>query len=334
MVWIKRGISLLLFAILVYLFMPLLKELRGMGALLRQADWAWLVAAVLIQVVSYLSLAEANRLLLHPFPGRIRLGRMMGVLPALAFIEVTVPSAGASGIVLRARLLGKSGYSLEASTFTVAIESLFIGGFMLLAALLGLAYMLRSGEIRIYQILLLALLTMMLVVAGVIAIWYGRDQEQVKSMALRLNAAANRWRKKYRRDCVADEAVVVRVEGFYSGLRQLDSRITGLSLLTSFGRVSLDIASLGACFLAFNYRISAGALLTGYGLMLLVSGLAALPGGLGMADLSLPVIYARLGAPGAVAVAAALAYRLIAWWLLRFIGFITWQILESKKNEN
>jgi uncharacterized protein (TIRG00374 family) len=93
----------------------------------------------------------------------------------------------------------------------------------------------------------------------------------------------------------------------------------------------LDVASLGACFLAFNYFISFGVLLTGYGLMLLLSGLASLPGGLGMADLSLSVIYARLGAPGAVAVAAALSYRLIAWWLLRFIGFVSWQVLEARR---
>jgi uncharacterized protein (TIRG00374 family) len=98
----------------------------------------------------------------------------------------------------------------------------------------------------------------------------------------------------------------------------------------TLGRVALDVASLGACFLAFGYNVPPGVLLTGYGLMLLLSTLSALPGGLGLADASLAVIYARLGAPGAVAVAAALAYRLIAFWLLRFIGFINWQILEAK----
>jgi uncharacterized protein (TIRG00374 family) len=65
-------------------------------------------------------------------------------------------------------------------------------------------------------------------------------------------------------------------------------------------------------------------------LVLVLSGLAALPGGLGLVDASLAVIFARLGAPGAVAVAAALSYRLIAFWLVRFIGFVSWQILEAR----
>ncbi len=69
----------------------------------------------------------------------------------------------------------------------------------------------------------------------------------------------------------------------------------------------------------------------GYGLMLLLSGLAALPGGLGLTEASLAVIFARLGAPGAVAIAAALTYRLLAFWLLRLVGFASWQVLEVRR---
>jgi uncharacterized protein (TIRG00374 family) len=90
------------------------------------------------------------------------------------------------------------------------------------------------------------------------------------------------------------------------------------------------VASLGVCFALFNFAIPIGVLLTGYGLTLLLSALASLPGGLGLADFSLAVIYARLGVPGGVAVAAGLSYRLIAFWLIRFIGFVTWQVLEVR----
>jgi uncharacterized protein (TIRG00374 family) len=90
------------------------------------------------------------------------------------------------------------------------------------------------------------------------------------------------------------------------------------------------VAALGACFAAFGYWLPPGTLLTGYGLMLLLSGLAALPGGLGLADASLAVIFARLSAPGAVSLVAALSYRLISFWLLRLIGFLSWQILEAQ----
>ena len=144
MVWFKRLIALAAFAVLLYLFWPLVGELRKAGPLFRQAHWGWLGVAAVIQVVSYASLAHLNRLLLQPFSGRIGILRMMAILPAFAFIEVAIPSAGASGVVLRVRYLGQSGYTPEASVFTLALESLYLGVIMTLASLLGVGYLLGS----------------------------------------------------------------------------------------------------------------------------------------------------------------------------------------------
>jgi uncharacterized membrane protein YbhN (UPF0104 family) len=50
-----------------------------------------------------------------------------------------------------------------------------------------------------------------------------------------------------------------------------------------------------------------------------------------MTEALVPVIFSRLGVPGAIALAAGLTYRLIAFWLVRFVGYISWLILERKK---
>ena len=330
MTWIKRLFVLALLAILFYLFLPVARELKDLGSVVREASLPWLLAAVAIQFISYTSLTWLNKLLLRPFPGKIGFWHMMAVLPAIAFIEVTVPSMGASGVILRVRLLGRSGYSAESSTFTVAMEGLFIGVMMFAVSLLGLAYMLRTGEVRQFQLVLLGMVVLLLVVLSALAIWFGRDRRQVARLLLGLNAATNRWRAKFNRPLADGSAIVPKVDQFYKGLEQMGRLPVYPYFLAAFIRVSLDIATLGACFIAFHYIIPLGVLLTGYGLMLLVSGLSAIPGGLGIAELSLSVIYARLGAPGAVAVAAALTYRLIAWWLVRFAGFISWQVLEVR----
>jgi len=121
-----------------------------------------------------------------------------------------------------------------------------------------------------------------------------------------------------------------RLDGFYDGLAYLGRRPHWPFWLAAMERVVLDVATLGACFAAFHFAVSPAVLLTGYGLILLLSALAALPGGLALADVSVAVIFARLGIVGAVAIAASLAYRLIAFWLVRMVGFIAWQILEWK----
>ena len=330
MIWLKRLIALAALAVLLYLFWPLVGELRKAGPLFRNAHWGWLGIAVIIQVISYACLAQLNRLFLRPFPGRIGLLRMMAILPAFAFIEVAIPSAGASGVVLRVRYLGQSGYTPEASVFTLALESLYLGVIMTAVSLLGVGYLLSNRQLSTTQISLLALAVCLLLALFALAVWVSRDRERMRRLILYLAKRWNRLALRLRQTPLEGESVNRRVDSFYDGLSNYTFQPLLQGLVFTILRVVLDIATLAACFMAFIYIVPLGILLTGYGLMLSLSGLGALPGGLGMADLSLAVVYARLGAPGAVAVAAALAYRLIAFWLLRFIGFISWQVLEAR----
>jgi uncharacterized protein (TIRG00374 family) len=330
MKWIRWALSLITFTIVLYLFWPLIGELRAAADLFRQAHWGWLATAALTQVVSYGFLAWLNYLLLLPFQGKISFWLLMAILPAMAFIQVAIPSAGASGIVLRARFLGRSGYTAEASTFTLALESIYLTAVMIGMALAGLGYLIRSGELNTSQLAILSGVAFLVLVVGILIYWAGRERRRAKRWAGWLVGQWNGLAPRFRQSPYPLEDLYTRIDGFYDGLKQLGQAPRWPFLVMTLGRVALDVASLGACFLAFGYNVPPGVLLTGYGLMLLLSTLSALPGGLGLADASLAVIYARLGAPGAVAVAAALAYRLIAFWLLRFIGFINWQILEAK----
>ena len=50
-----------------------------------------------------------------------------------------------------------------------------------------------------------------------------------------------------------------------------------------------------------------------------------------MTEAFIPVIFSRLGVPGPVAIAAGLTYRLIAFWLVRFVGYISWLVLERRR---
>jgi uncharacterized protein (TIRG00374 family) len=325
---LKRGVTVIAFAVLIYLFWPFIGELRHIFDLLRTASWGWFGLAVVIQALSYASLTGLNFLLLKPFQGKISFWRLLAILPSIAFIEVALPSGGASGVILRARLLGRRGYSVESSTFTVILEMIYLSVFMVAISLSGLWYLIQRGEIQLSQLALLASMTAAVPVAGLLIYRTGRKREGGKVLAGWFMARWNRLMALLHRPPYRQENLDAHLDSFYEGLSQLGQTRRWPFLMAAGGRVFLDVVSLGACFATFHYAIPLGILLTGYGLTLLLSGLASLPGGLGLADLSLAVIYARLGAPGAVAVAAALCYRLMAFWLVRFIGFVTWQMLE------
>jgi glycosyltransferase 2 family protein len=329
-VWIRRLFSVFAFGVVFYLFWPLMRELRTVIDLYKHAQWVWLGLAVSIQFISYACLAALNYLLLSPFSGKIGFWRLMAVLPALAFIEVALPSAGLSGIVLRARLLGKNGYSLEASSFTLLMEVIYIASVTVSVSSAGVWYLLKSGGIPPSQLVSLIVILMLLIIGGFLFYRIGLDKQRGWLWAKWIVMQWNHVMQAFGRPAISTENLTNRVSRFSEGLSQL-KRIPQIFLFgMAVSRVVLDVATLGACFIAFRYTISFGILLIGYGLVLVLSGLAALPGGLGLVDASLAVIFARLGAPGAVAVAAALSYRLMAFWLVRFVGFVFWQILEAR----
>ncbi len=329
MKWIKRVFTLFALGVLVYLFWPLIGEIRASLNLFLHAQWQWLLLALLLQFLSYASLTGLNYLLLQSFQGKISFWRVMVILPTIAFIEVAVPSAGASGVVLHARYLGRSGYSAEVSTFTTVLEGIYLAVAMVFVSFSGFWYLFRQGDFSQLQTAILVGLTIIVLAVGAFSVWAFRDRNRARKVALLLSARWNRLAPRIHQKIYTSEEVSTRVDLFYDDLKKLRHRSPLPFLFFSFGRVILDVATLGVCFIIFSYPLQFGVLVTGYGLMLALSGLGAVPGGLGLAEASAAVIYARLGAPGAVAIAAALAFRLITFWLIRFVGFINWQILEA-----
>jgi uncharacterized protein (TIRG00374 family) len=330
MVWVKRIISLVALAIVIYLFWPLIGEIRAAFYLIKKAHWIWLPLIIAMQLISYGFLIWLNQLALKPFPGKIGFTKMAALLTSMAFIEVAVPSAGASGLVLRARLLGKYGYSYEAATFSLVLETIYLVIALASIGLLGFIYLVRQGDLTTFRIIEIILVAILLIA---LMVWLWRVIVDPTRSRRFLVKSVNLWNRFFARFKRLDlPALVERLTTFQTDLAQLSSIPRWKFFASAYGRIMLDVITLGMCFYMFRYAINPSTLFTGYGLMAILSGLAALPGGLGLADASIPVLFSRLGTPGSYALVAGLSYRLLAFWFLRFVGFISWQFLEAEKN--
>jgi len=338
-IWLKRALSVVLLALMLYFFRPILAELTQAAGLFRAAHWEWLLAAAAIQIVSYGFLTWLNLLSLQPFSrpaapegGRIGFVKLSGLLTAMAFVEIAVPSAGASGVALRVWLLGRHGYKLEEAVFSLTVETLAEMIALVTIGLLGIVYLLRSGYDE-------DMAWLFLIGAGVIlAAWLAwRMFMNLRLLRRIVLAGARTWNRLGGRLRRLDLAYVDhRASVFHANLTRRMAqyrRITfWLFILAAYGKVLTDVASLWACYALFGFAVSPGALLTGYGLILAVSGLNVLPGGIGISELSVPVVLSNLlGVPGPFALVAGLTYRLVAFWAVRFIGFISFQFLQASQ---
>jgi uncharacterized protein (TIRG00374 family) len=328
MKWLKRGLSLVLFGVLIYFFLPLLGELKQAAVLFLTAQWVWLLIAILIQVLSYACLTWLNVLALEPFDGKIGFWNLTAVLTSMAFIQIAIPSAGISGTALRIRLLGKFDYTPEDSLFSLAVETTYEFVALILVASIGIVVLLHSYDLSIQAIIIFLILG----VVGFLIIRYYwqllQDRERSQVSVAKLVYYWNRVGGRFRR--LELDAMLVRLDAFQNNLTEYKDVPVWKFVLATSGKVLLDIATLGAAFMLFGYAIPPGTLLVGYGLILAVSGLASLPGGIGMADAYTPVLLTWFGVPGAVALTAGLVYRLVSYWLVRFVGFFSWQYLESR----
>ena len=330
--WLKRGISILLLVVLVYFFLPLLGEIKAAAALFRDANWIWFGIAIIVQIISYAALTWLNSLALQPFQGKISFSRLAAVLTSMAFIQVAVPSMGISGVAMRVHLLRKSGYRTEDSLASLVVETLGEAIAITTLVLIGVAFVLSRGVSVLSQVARYFLVAFIFLGLGGY-VWRvvsdpARTHSYLVFFASIWDRLGQRWGK------LNVEEVERRLSEFRSNMRNYREVPLWKLAASSYTKVVLDVATLGAAFYMFGYPISASDLLIGYGLILLFSGSAALPGGLGMTEAFVPVIFYWLGVPGSVALAAGLVYRLIAFWMVRFVGYFCWHALEFEKPVN
>jgi uncharacterized protein (TIRG00374 family) len=327
--WWRLVFSAVLLGLLLYFFWPLLGEIKAAADLFRTAEWIWLLVAILVQVVSYSFLTWLNALSLQPFSGQIRFIPLAGVLTSMAFITVAIPSAGLSGVALRVHLLRKYDYLPEESLFSLVVETTLEFIALTTVAVIGIFYLIQGGGLTPVNVLILGLLGVLVIVIGWLSWRVLSDYERSKLALEKFVRFWNRFGKRFR--TLDFEELNERLIYFNHNLRRYP-RASMLKLpLSAYGKVILDVITMGVCFRLFGYSIAPETLLIGYGLVLTVSGVSALPGGLVMTDAFVPVIFSRLGVPGSIALAAGLTYRLIAFWLVRLIGYISWLILERRK---
>lgn len=321
-------LSVALLVLLLYFFWPLVGEIKAAANLFRTAEWIWLLVAILVQVVSYSFLTWLNALSLYPFSGSIRFIPLAGVLTSMAFISVAIPSAGLSGVALRVHLLRKYDYLPEESLFSLVVETSLELIALATVAVVGIAYLIQSGGLTTVNVIYLVLLGVLVTVIVVLVWRVLSNYERSRRVLMKFVNFWNRYGKKL--TTLDFEELDQRLIFFNQNISRYPRSSAIKFPISAYGKVILDVVTLGVCFRLFGYTIAPATLLVGYGLILTVSGVSALPGGLVMTEAFIPVIFSRLGVPGPVAIAAGLTYRLIAFWLVRFVGYISWLILERR----
>jgi uncharacterized protein (TIRG00374 family) len=301
-------------------------DVAGSLDVLAHLRWTWLAAGIALEVISMAAFAAMFRQLLKAGRARPRRSEMLATVYAANAMSVSVPLAGpglaAAYLFRRFTRFGAgaagAGWALLAGgviSATAWVVVLAVGG-------------LASGRTVALAITVPALAFALAVTAAiVVAARYPRARqvlENVLTRALARGARLLRWP-------ATDPKLTLRAWGQRFGALRLRPSSWALAFGDSLLNWFTDAAVLTVGIIAVGAHVPWHDLLLVYLAGVGAQGLSITPGGLGLTEGAISLALVASGVHVRQAVAAAVLYRLISFWLNAAVGWLILLVLQARR---
>lgn len=291
--------------------------------------WWAMGLAFLAQVFSYLGSGIMLKGFLEITQQKISL--WLSTLVVFGSNSIGMVAGGAVGVSAAIYRWTSGGEgNMKGATLASILSPLFINFLLTLVSIFGLVHLILVHSLTKTQVLGFSLTPLILALALssiILAVRY-RDQA-VRTILWVSRQMGHLRRKPFNPDHTRQEA-----EELFIALDELLHGAWQKPALGAFLSVLFDMLTLYFMFLATGLQINPGVLMAGYGLPLLLGKAAfILPGGVGIVESSMAIIYRGLGVPQHTTVIVVLGYRLISFWLPSIAGFPIGAFLERSQGK-
>jgi putative heme transporter len=297
------------------------RELGEAGHLLGQVTVAWLVVAIAFQIAAMIVFAGLQRWLLRAGGVNVRLSQMVEITLAANALGTSLPGGAAWSAAWAFGQLRRRGADRVLTVWVLLVAGALASFALFVMLAVGSWIAAGAGPAaRLWPFT--GALAAIPVTAGLA--WYsGRRSPAVR------RALARAWGT-----IEANVPGAPRLGHAAAGLmRRLATVQPGpIGWVEAFGLALanwvFDALCLAACLLALHIRIPWADIVFIYALTQVAASLPITPGGVAVVEGSLTLLLAAYGVPTTQALAGALLYRIISFWALASIGWITWLGLE------
>ena len=291
------------------------------GALrhLDHLNYAWESGAVLAEVLSIVGYGYLQKRVLHWSGAEISLAALTLVSLANNAIAYSVPGEPAVSSAYRYRFFRRHGASGASAGWTILTILIAQAIGMSLLLLVGVLVAL-SGSSGVHARGTVIVGLFVVVIAGVLLI--RRD------LLLRFLGLIVRLGRRVTGHPRGD--VMERIESTLQRMRDIPLSNGAALRLVIMATVLwlMDFLILVCCFGAVHGTIPWSGVLLAFGVSQIVASLPIIPGGLGIVEGSLAVILVAYGAQKVPALAVVLVYRLLTFWLVIVVGWISIGVIE------
>jgi len=255
------------------------------------------------------------------------------------FVNNITPTMGTAGEPVKAMLLGKETGMSKSECFASVVSQRMLNMFPFLTfGSIGLAFIFSRPDIKLntWESVALTFSTGLAFLSfGLVIYFYIRKDKLsalVHSMIRFFAPFIGLVKKGFDHRAYAD-AVEKSINSFHGGLKGIHKNKNGLIKATLFSFLSwiFDIMAIYTVFLALGFGgIDIGVLILTYTISMMSGWLPLfLPGGLGVVDGTMAVLFIYGGVPAEIAMLATLLYRIASYWFNTLVGgYYLWDSLK------
>ncbi len=276
-------------------------ELRGFVALAGQAKPGWLVAALALQLTTYLSVALGWRAVLRRAKGPVpRLGSLVRIALTKLFADQALPTAGMGGNVLLVDQLRALSVPRGTAVAALLVSMLGFYAAYLLFSLLALLLLWLHGDATPLIVGVMTTFVLVAIAIPALALWLrGRGSRPLPPPVEAIRPIRQML-----------ESMALAPAELLSN-RRLIATVTGFNACV----FAADILTLDACLRATGMAVSLPTALVAFILASIVVTLGPIPFGLGSFELVCTSTLRLLGVPIEAALAGTLMLRAMTLWL-------------------
>ena len=305
--------------------------LSGLVRLGQLSPW-WLAAAVGAEAVSYLAMAELQRHLLLVGGVRLRRRSVVALAWASDAVSASVPVGGPVSAAYTFRHFTNRGATPGLAGWVMAASGVLSGSALVWLGVIGAQ--LRRPVVACVPVQVALSMTFLIGVAAAVVsalAWVSARPVWLEAVARRLRAGLRVVRRLLRRSWSTGPDGTLSHVDFAEPVRL--GRVAGMVAFSlAIANWVADGAALALSLVALGVGVPLCAVLLVYAVGQLGSSVPFLPGALGIAEGSLTLALVCVGVRPADAIAAALTYRFISFWLQLPVGWVVWMELRRRSS--
>ncbi|OGD56336.1 hypothetical protein A2V71_01270 [Candidatus Berkelbacteria bacterium RBG_13_40_8] len=330
----KRLLILLLFAVGIYFLIPKLVGAQQALKLILHIDKYSLLLAIIAEIISYSGAAWLLGIILYRLGYKIRFWDRFRIGSIAAFAIHFFPLGTFGEGAVDFYFLRKRKVEAGSILLMLILRIIITYTAFLLVFLIGLV-LVPTVPYLPFSPRVISLVLAFLVIGGVFYLYYlYQNKEKFRKTWGKFIRFVDFFLSKFRGRYISPEKETEIFDDIYRGIGLFGKkkRFSILAVIAGIIYWLGDLTCFFFVFLSFGYQIHWSVLVFGYGISSLFGMLSFIPGGLGVVEGSMGLIYSGLGVPSGLALMSILVFRFFSFWIWIPFGLYSFVSLTREKS--